>query len=164
MVNGSPSCSNKKDWFELYNLGSDHLVLDGCELSDDNDSTYSVKGPLVLGPGEYVAMVQASSDCDFDAPYHYCYGGSPNLNTGNDSISLVCDGVGVFDVHYDSKDQAELPAPDDVNGTPASVQVNPGRGQMSAGYILNPDNWFPACTAMSCGDLGSPGEANPACN
>ncbi len=152
MVNGSDGCSGGKDWFEILNLTSDYLELQGCKLSDDNDSTYDIDESLVVAPGEYLAMVQGSSGCAMEAPRHYCYGGAPNLNTSNDSISLSCGGKAVFVVDYGSA--GEISAPKDG----ASVQSKAGGGS------LDPANWGKSCQQMNCGELGTPGAPNSACN
>jgi hypothetical protein len=158
MVNGSDGCSGGKDWFEVLNLTSDYLDLQGCELSDDNDSTYDIDESVVVGPGEYLAMVQGSSGCDMDAPRHFCYGGSPNLNTSNDSISLSCGGKSIFDVPYGSA--GEIPAP----GNGASVQSKAGGGSLDPATLLSPANWQKSCQTMNCGELGTPGAPNSVCN
>ncbi len=162
MANGSDACSGGKDWFELLNLATQHIELKGCLLSDDNSSTYPVADSVVIGPGDYIAFVQSASGCTFDAPRFYCYGGSPNLNTGDDSLSLSCGGQTIFDVAYGS--EGEIPAPGKVDGAPASVQAGSGGGAMDPEQLLNPTNWKVSCTSMACGDYGTPGKPNPVCN
>jgi hypothetical protein len=159
MTNGADDCSGGKDWFELINLTGHYIEVGGCELSDDNDSTYAIKDSVVLAPGEYLVMVQGAAGCAMAAPRHYCFGGSPNLNTGDDSISLVCGGTTIFEVNYGEGD--EIPEPDDPGGTKASTAVDPGA--MDASWILNPANWALSCDMHACGEFASPGVANPAC-
>ena len=158
MVNGSDSCSGGKDWFEVLNLTSDYLELLACELSDDNDTTYDIDESLVVAPGEYLAMVQGSTGCTLEAPRHYCYGGSPNLNTSNDSISLTCGGKLIFNVPYGSA--GEIPAPK----SGASVQSKAGGGSLDPLTLLYPGNWGASCQSMNCGEKGTPGAPNSVCN
>ncbi len=158
MTNGSDACSGGKDWFEILNLTQDYLELKNCALSDDNDSTYTIANSVVLGPGEYLAMVQGAAGCTMEAPSFYCYGGSPNLNTSSDSISLSCGGMTIFDVPYGAA--GEIPAP----GDNASVQSKAGLGSLDAATLLTPANWQNSCQAMSCGSFGTPGAPNSVCN
>lgn len=163
MTNGSEVCSEKKDWFEVLNLTTDYLLLAGCTLSDDNETVTTLAGSIAVEPGGYLVMVQNSAGCQFDAPNFVCYGGSPNLNTGDDSIQLVCDGSEVFNVNYGSADEIPEPAAGDTGnrvasqlGMKAGVDVTPA----SAGAV---GNWCLAKQATACGDLGTPGTANGEC-
>lgn len=158
MVNGSSSCSGGKDWFEVLNLTTDYLDLIGCDLSDDNASNYSIDESVVIGPGEYLAMVQGAAGCTLEAPRHFCYGGSPNLNTSNDSISLSCGGKTIFDVPYGSA--GEIAAPK----SGASVQSKAGGGSLDPLVLLEPTNWQNSCQTMNCGEKGTPSAPNSVCN
>jgi len=163
MTNGSEACFDKKDWFEIHNLTTDYLLLSGCTLSDDNDGVTTLSGSIAVEPGGFLVMVQNTTGCQFDAPNYHCFGGSPNLNTGDDSIQLVCDVTEIFNVSYGSAD--EIPKPDSGdNGNKVATQLGMKVGEaVTPSYAAAAGNWCLAKSAMACGDLGTPGYANDEC-
>ena len=69
---------NLCDWMELYNPGSEAVILDGCFLSDDTENLFKWEIPsLTLEPGEY-AVISCASDtavsgeADFALPRSGC--------------------------------------------------------------------------------------------
>jgi hypothetical protein len=166
MVNGSAPCADKKDWVEVINLTADPLLLDGCSLADANEDPHTMHAPVVVWPGGYLVLLQAPSFAEMDAAAYFPFGTVPNLNADGDRITLACGETVIFDVQYGQA--GTLPAPqnktlEDGSKVRVAVQLEPAAGPVTAAYAFDPANWDAACQPTGCGDLASPGVANPAC-
>lgn|GEM_PF-472999 len=143
------------EWFELRNLTSKTLQLEGCVFSSANDDDHEVRTSLVLVPNAY-AVVARSSDPDVN-------GGIPvvdyvqldiRLSNDEDTLSLNCGGQLIDTVAWDAG--GTWPA-----GDGASLSLSP-----TAQNAIDNDasgNWCDSLPTYGDGDRGTPGEPNPAC-
>jgi hypothetical protein len=159
MTNASAACADGKDWFEIYNIAADPLLLAGCTVSDASGFG-TIKGNALIPAKGYLVLIQASNPA-FDAPNFFGYGTTPNLDKSGDSLKLACNGTDLFALDFGG--QAAIPAPKDKDAIRVAVQLKPSWGDPSLEYALNGANWQPACQAATCGDVSSPGVANPTC-
>ncbi len=159
LTNASDACADGKDWFELFNLSNDALLLAGCTVADSGGSG-TIKGNAVIPPKGYLVLVQASNPT-FDAPNFFGFGTTPNFDKSGDALKLSCNGTDLFALTFGS--QAPIPAPKDKDGLRVAVQLKPSWGDPSLDYALDGANWQAACQASTCGDTASPGLANPTC-
>jgi len=166
MVDGSTDCSGKKDWVEVLNLTGDVLTLTGCTVKDETTEPKEVKNPVTIEPGEYIVLLQSSDPSVFKSGEAFPFGGTPNLNQDGDWFTLECDGKVVFEIKYGKS--GPVPAPQDLKDDGSSdarvaVQLKPGAAPITAEFAQDPAGWEHACKPLPCGDLASPGAANPTC-
>ena len=156
-IMNDPGCVADTDgeWLELWNPGPAALELRGWRLADDMDS-FVLPG-LGLGAGARVVLCRSGAQvtnggvaCDL------VYSGI-QLNNTNDSVNLLDPRGTVVDrVAYDGG--PGFPSP-----TGASLSLAPGYDALAndAG-----GSWCAAREPIpgGCGDRGSPGQANEACD
>jgi hypothetical protein len=166
MTNASAGCLNKTDWFEVFNVSPEHLDLDGCILYDNKDKTGTIDDQVVVPSGGYLVMVQSKLVPPFlDGVNSFAYGDIPNINkTTEDSITLECGGEVIFTVTVGGEDN--LPMPGTVNDTDfrRAIQLDLSVGQPTLESFADPCKWCHADQALECGDFGTPGQPNSACN
>jgi len=163
LSNSSGQCSGK-DWVEILNVTSGYLSLKECTLADANNNPVTIDDDVLVGPGEYIVLLQGSADTAFDAPSYYGYGSSPNLDKGGDTFILACGGQTVVGIGYGSK--GDLPKPGDKDGLRVAVQLRPpdGGGFPTPAFAADSTNWEAACVSSACGDFATPGVANAGCS
>lgn len=150
------------EWFEVYNAGAGDLNLNGLmvhEIDDGNGDTeeemFLVTQDVVVAAGDFVvfgvsADTSLNGGVDVDVVYDH---GSFSLKNGADSIALS-NSMELLDVVSFNDD--EYP---DLKGH--TLSLNPTT--ISASDNDTGSNWCAASSAMSSGDLGTPGAANDAC-
>ncbi len=148
MANPAALRDDEGEWIELYNpSASQGFDLGGCTLDDGGGTPRPIPAPLRLAPGAYVTL--ARSDAVGFRPNGVL---SFSLGNGSDAVALGCDGVEIDRVAYDGS----FPL---VSG--ASMSLDPAATDALANDMAGA--WCAARVSYG-GDLGTPGEANPACD
>ncbi len=158
-IMNNPGCVDDSvgEWIEIHNVSGHSLVLRGWLISDDGSDNHVVSELVVLADGNFAVFCRDADtstngniSCDYDWS-------SVQLSNSDDEVIFSDPADTLVDrVAYD--DGATFPDP---NG--ASMSLDP-----TADATTNDDgaNWCEALTPVpeGCGDLGTPGEANPSCS
>ena len=157
----NPDCSsdNAGEWFEVYN-NSDMLVdLNGWVLMDEEEDFHAIaaQDPVLLGPGEFAVLGRDGdpvTNGGVAVTYEYQ---DFQLANSIDQVILVLDGMIVDEVSYDGG--TEFPDP---NGAAMSLSIDAHTLELNDVGT----SWCEATGVMmdGCGDLGTPGTANPLCD
>jgi hypothetical protein len=146
------------EWFEIFNASSSTVDLRGLEIRDDGSDSHVIAGldPVNIAPGQYFVLgINDNPLFNGGATVDYEYPSGFALANGGDEIEIV-DGATVIDrVAWDGG-----PSFPDLNG--ASMSLNPeflNAADNDLGF-----NWCESTSALSGGDLGTPGATNDACN
>lgn len=108
MVDPSVAEDEVGEWVELHNTSGAPIDIGGYSFRDDDVDDYTLVGPLLVAPGDYVvlcadmdAAVNGGVPCD--APFLRDYrGGGLALANGEDELVLARpDGVEIDWLHYD---------------------------------------------------------------
>jgi len=158
----NPACSSdySGEWFEIYNASELVLELNGWVIADDEEDYHVVdagEDALPLNPGEYFVFGRsAEAGENGGVPVDYVYQNF-QLNNSLDQVSIVVDGLVVDAVEYDGG--PEFPDPDGASMSLSSDAFEPTLNNAGS-------SWCAATTAVDggCGDLGTPGGANPLCD
>jgi hypothetical protein len=146
---GDPGVIGDSDgeWVELYNPHPENsLNLYGCELGDDDGPECAIDTDLVIEPGGY--LVLAGSDAPGFAPDFVC--GSLSLrNSSDDQAIVICNGVEIDRVSFSGAKKNR------------SASLDPE--SLDAQLNDDPAAWCDGSGSYNGDDLGTPGEANPAC-
>lgn len=150
------------EWVELVNLSDEILDLHGCILRDDDSDSHlinHVDGALLVQPGAYVVLGN-HGDPTGNTGYvpDYVYSSVSMANTG-DEVALVCGPDTVDHVAWGSTF---------AGGAGIAAQLDPDVLTLAEVPPAPEDNdsgsaWCDAPLPYGDGELGSPGEANPAC-
>ena len=174
-----------REWFELYNPGTEDLELVGCTmveheqgaacLADDSSCRHefdSFAGQTLVPAGDYLLLARTAVEITTDGLIlaDYAYSGTLLFsNSGVQELSIVCaDELGgevvVDTIFYDWSDYEDAAATD-LRGRSlvlSSTATSPDANDLSA-------NWCPADDAdlyysgVDDQAWGSPGAANPVC-
>jgi hypothetical protein len=145
------------EWFELTNVHSATLDLNGCTLFDASGGVHTISagGSLLVAPGQAVVLAASpfASENGQVNPV-YAYGSEISLSNSGSLVILQCN-----DTIVDAGGYGLWPVWPNWPGR--SIQLDPSKtsGQQND----QPSFWCMSATAFASGDLGSPGSANPAC-
>jgi len=150
MANPDAVSDANGEWFEVQNRTSATLALKGLVVESGNDS-FTVTATVQVGPGRYAVFARkADPAVNGGAPVLFGWGaGGLDLTNTADSIRLVMNGIEIDQVAYG----AGWTVP---NGKSLSLRSQ----ALTLGHNDAPADWCVARTAMSGGDLGTPGAAN----
>jgi hypothetical protein len=162
MNNPSAVSDTTGEWFEVLNLTSSPIDMDGWTLRDDESNTHVIDaatgGNTVVPANGYLVLGRsADTSLNGNAPVDYSYGEDGHtLGNGSDEVVLeLPDGTTeIARVNYDGGDTFP-----DLTGE--SMQLDPDF--LNADDYNNGNNWCPSQSAYGDGDLGTPGTANEAC-
>ncbi len=159
MPNPLTASDDGGEWIELVNVAAVPLLLDGCLLTDLNvppDDEVMFPSGLVVMPGQYLVVAKSASTAENGGinGVVLAFGTSFTLANGGDEAVLVCNGLSIDSVAYDS-----------VGSWPFSsgvaMQLPPTMLSASANDLAS--NWCAATTSYGAGDSGTPGTANASC-
>ncbi|MCB9777612.1 MAG: lamin tail domain-containing protein [Alphaproteobacteria bacterium] len=143
------------EWFEILNLRDEPVDLDGLVVSDADTDSHTIRGSVVVGPGEYVVLgnnTDTATNGGVDVAYDY---GSTSLGNGADEL-ILSNGAGVIDeIRWDGG--PEWPDPTGASMTLDAALLNATDNDSGA-------SWCEGASAFGSGDLGTPGAANPSCS
>ena len=167
-IHGDSGVSAESDfeWFEMTNVSTETLQLDGCVITD-SEQQFVING-LTIAPGQYQVFAR---ELDPQDPAHddlwtnhflalggsvYPYAAGPQLADGGDDLNLICPNA-TTDHVVDTMEYTS-----DLLARRVSVQVHPGQltaaGNSAFGNLcLSNESYFP-------GYLGTPGAANTSCD
>ena len=140
------------EWFELYNLTTADIDIEGWTIKDDGTDSHVIAngGPLVIPPGGFLVLgnnedIASNGGVTVD----YTYGGGWYLGNGEDEVVLV-DGtlLEIDRVVYD--DGATFPDPNGASMALKDISLDNNVGA----------NWCQASTPYGLGDNGTPGVEN----
>ena len=143
------------EWFEVYNNTDEQLNLLGFTFSSDDGDSFDVKFNLKIGPGKYrVLGVEKDTALNGGADVFYSYNRDKfKLDNAGDSFILDLAGVTIYEVDINSS-----------WGIEAGAAIGLDPEFVGASYAGQPTYWCSATTAMSGGDLGTPGVENDRCS
>lgn len=156
MPNPAATTDDDGEWIELVNVGTAPVDLEGCVLYDDanDEDVVNTGAPLVVPPGGVVVFAKvADIGQNGGVPgVAYAFGGSFSLTNTGDAVRLECDGAVIDEVVY-------LETWPFAAG--AAMQLDAAADDAAANDALA--SWCAATAVYGAGDLGTPGQANPAC-
>jgi cysteine-rich repeat protein len=140
-------------WFELFNPNAPPLNLQGCWISDGQGGSHYIKDPFVITSQTY-AVVAGSLDLELNdgLDADYAFGDDIELEVGGFGVSIACNSVIIDSIVADD----EFPPP---SGT--AFALSPYKTDAYLNDLMA--SWCPAIAPYGVGNLGSPGEENPAC-
>jgi hypothetical protein len=143
------------EWFEVKNVTTDHLSLDGCRLKDlDIDEHVIAATNVVVAPGQ-VALFAKNADPSVNGglPTVACaFGQAYSLTNSDDELILECGGAAIDEVCYTSA------WPFDVG---VSMELRTDHQNALDNDLVG--NWCLAAGTYGATDRGSPGTADPHC-
>ena len=143
------------EWFEVYNATGVAVDLEGLVVEDDSGDDFDVFRPLVVPAGGYVVFGSfVDPAVNGGSPIAAEWRWSFSLANSGDTIRLLAGTRELDSVAYDAG-LAFL----DLRG--ASLSLDPTA--LDAAENDDGSRWCEALVPYGAGDLGSPGEANPAC-
>ena len=150
MANPSAVDDSTGEWFELYNNSGRTLNLVGWEVSVDTQSI-TIGSDLVVADGDVVVLAASATDNGGFSP-DYVYSRS-QLELGDDgwSFAVGIPGKTVFSLDFWGGKIKD--------GVATQVSAD----AMSVSGAEDRNNWCQSTTAMSSGDLGTPGALNEGC-
>lgn len=108
MVDPSVAEDEVGEWVELYNTSGAPIDIGGYSFRDDDVDDYTLVGPLLVAPGDYVVLcadldLAINGGVPCDAPFVRDYrGGGLALANGEDELVLARpDGLEIDWLHYD---------------------------------------------------------------
>jgi hypothetical protein len=155
MNNPAAVLDTQGEWFELLNVGTRTLDLDGLQISNAAATeSFVVSGTLLVGAGQYVVLgVQDDPAQNGGVTVDYEYAGF-SLGNGADEIVVQNAGGELDTVAWDGG--VTFPSP-----SGASLSLDPTLSSPSSNDLGT--SWCETTTAWSAGDLGTPGAANDPC-
>ena len=144
------------EWFEVQNPGPRALDLDGLLVHDDGLDVFEVDRRLVVPAGGLVVFgTNADPVTNGGVAVGYAYTYFPDgfqMRNTSDVIVLEMGGVEIDRVAY-------------AEGWPHAAGQAMELDPVAIDPVLNdePEHWRAATEPYGAGDLGSPGEPNPAC-
>jgi len=149
MANPVAVLDSTGEWFELQNLDSKPVDLQGWTIKDDKSNTHTIKGSVPMAPGGYLVLGKTKDlKLNGGAKVHYAYGTSWYLNNGSDQITL-------FDAHMRPVDRVAYDSGAWTVPVGASLsRKNPQGPAGASAWCQETGSW-----GGSSGDKGSPGAA-----
>jgi alpha-tubulin suppressor-like RCC1 family protein len=142
------------EWFELYNNGRDPVDLDGWTIASGGDAGYTIRGPLVIGRGEYLVLGgSADAVANGGARVDHAW---TDVRLGNDTG----DWLALRSPHGMAVDSVDWGAPAGETAAPppegASLGLRPtGTDSVRLGGASS--SWSPDLGVFGTGQRGSPG-------
>ena len=143
------------EWFEVMNVSTEAIDLEGMELSDDGEETHIIAsgGPLVIEAGARMVLGQ-TADLGGGGTADYAYGEDLKLGNKSDGIFIYSGETLIDAVSYDDGDT--FPDP-----TGASMRLDDG--MVDADANDSGTAWCVSVDTFGAGDLGTPGAENGSC-
>lgn len=140
------------EWFEIINVSGRVLGLDGLSVRDDASDLHVLAGAgLQIAAGQaFVLARNGDSAQNGGLAVDYVYS---DFVLGNSADEIILEYAGT------EIDRVAYAAGFVTTGAAASLDP----AATDAASNDEPANWCPASQALSSGDRGSPGAANPAC-
>ncbi len=139
------------EWFEITNVGSEQVNLNGLIIQDNNSDSHTINsgGDLLLNPNDFFVLAKnGDTELNGGVTADYVYSNF-NLNNTWDAVVLKHPaGIVLDQVFYD-------------NGTSFPDPV--GASMMLIDPITDNelgDNWIPSTHTYGDGDFGTPGSSN----
>lgn len=149
MQNPDAVADSAGEWFEIVNIGSTTIDLDGWTIRDDDSDSFSVSGPLTVEPGEYLVFGNnADIATNGGVTVDFEYSGFTLANGADEIVLLDGSNAEIDRVVYDG-------GPDFPDPTGASMALNDPALDNNVGA-----NWAVSAVPFGDGDLGTPGAAN----
>lgn len=158
MIDPSAVSDDLGEWVELYNDADRTLSLDGLLLGDEGVDAWILADASDIGAGAYAVLCAEASaahnggaSCDGTFLYSTWGDGFALSNSGDEVVLARQDGTVIDRISY------------------SEGQVSPGvalglaPGRTDAGDNDSAGAWCQQSSAMSGGDLGTPGEENDGC-
>lgn len=136
------------EWFEVHNLGSEPVDLEGWTIHSARNAGHTISRSLVVEPGGFAVLGRlADRSRNGDVDVDYAYGTGVKLSNNGDGIALRDASGGLVDsVHWAS---------------PAPVGASRGMINVLAEHTdVNGANWATSTSPYGAGDLGTPGAPN----
>ncbi len=142
------------EWFEVRNpSGSVTYQLGGCVVEGAMPTeSFTIAGSLTIPPNGILTFSNVAAP-GFTPSYVWS---GFTLTNGADAVRIYCDGTLVDEVAYDGG--TEFPDPDG-----ASMSLSAGLDDVANDSGANWCTALVASPGYTGGNLGSPGETNPAC-
>jgi cysteine-rich repeat protein len=155
----NPACVSDTagEWFEIKNVSDRKLVLKGWRIYDKGTDKHVINQAVVIEPGAFAVLCRnKDSSTNGGVACAYQWAGF-QLGNDDDEILIADPRDGLVD-GVDYTGVAPFPDP---NGKSMSLDL----WHTNAVDNDNGANWCVAKEAIpgGCGDLGSPGQANPPC-
>jgi len=149
------------EWIEVHNTSNNPVNLDGCELTDFDDSRATPEEPtdineLIVEPGEYALFVRSDRP-EYNGGLYADHRFFFNLTNGGDTVILRCNGVVIDQVTYTDAAGNRGPA------RAASISLD---ANFLDGNFNDEDGAWCLATQQYLVDpphLGTPGTPNPVC-
>ncbi len=144
------------EWFEVKNVSGNELDINGCTISDGED-THTISGASPITAGDYFVFGYSNSITGVTVDYAYGPSNIRLANTG-DQITITCEATTIDTVSYGDSS----PWPSSVNGWAIAFGVPTGGGTDYATLNDDGNNWEHSTSQIGGGntDLGTPGARN----
>ena len=143
------------EWFEIYNLTSDSINLNGLSVSDSGTDSFTINRTLVIEAADYIVFGKnADTANNGGIDLDYSYGSQMTLSNSDDEIILEND-LGLVDMIVWDNGQT-FPDP-----TGTSMNLDPTYYNESDNDTGS--NWCESTTVLASGDYGTPGSENESC-
>ena len=151
MINPSAVSDVSGEWFEIVNVGSQNININGCNISDAGTDYFLITGDFIIPPGEHIVLCSNGDylsnggvPCDIEYTNFV-------LSNINDEIIISLGSTVIDQVIYDN----------------SWVFVG-SSSQLSFSYYDyssndNLANWCQSVDLLPGGDFGSPGIVNDVC-
>ena len=160
MQNPSAVSDANGEWFEIKNVTSGNIDINGWTIKDDDIDSHVINngGPLIVPAGGYLVLCRnADSATNGGVTCDYQYSGFILANSG-DEVVLIDDGTTpeeIDRVNYDGG--PNFPAPDGASmayGGPPDASTDPSADNN------NGARWGVSTSSFGVGDKGTPGAKN----
>jgi len=149
MQNPSVVSDDNGEWFEIVNIGSREVNLNGWTIKDNNTNSHLISGSVIVPIGGFVVL---GKNCDSlsngGVSIDYEYSGITLANGDDELILISPDGDTVDYVAWDGG--PNFPNPDGASMALISPTLDNSIGS----------NWIESTTSYGAGDYGTPGSAN----
>jgi hypothetical protein len=160
IFNNPQGTDEGREWFELFNPGSEDIDLLGWTLEDFHTNHYLIGESVLVPAGSYAVLGESTEEINLGTPVDFAYGLDGNgfpLGNNTDEIVLISPGgILVDSVAYDGG--GTFPS---AEGRSLSLSLP------ATSHLANDMGWnwclSNAAAFTKEGDLGSPGAANPDC-
>ncbi len=139
------------EWFEVTNVGSEPVNLNGLIIQDNNSDSHTINSgeDLILNPGTFFVLAkEGNPELNGGVNVDYVYSNFNLTNTWDAVIIKHPAGIILDQIFYDNG----ATFPDPVGSS--MMLVDP--------FVDNElgDNWIPSTQSYGDGDLGTPGSSN----
>jgi hypothetical protein len=149
------------EWFELANFGDASVDINGWLLTNAVGDFHVIDtgDALEIEAGERIVLGRSDdTESNGGAPVDYAYGDDLPLGNFADSLQVIAHGALVERVKYDADDLL------DPWTVPQGAAMSLDPTWETATTNDTPGHWCPAISTYgTAGELGTPGEPNPAC-